>query len=200
LDLGREDILDVLTPVTDALDVGLLVNNAGISTVKPFLEQDLAHLVYQFHINARSALITEHYGRLMAAQKRGGIIFMSSGSSLHGTPWAANYSGAKAYMLMLAEALWAEWRPLGIDVLGFIAGLTQTPGMEANNPKPNSMVPVGQPGPVVRQALEALGKKPSASDGFRNKFGYMLTGLLSRKSATEMLGKSMNAMFGPFGT
>jgi hypothetical protein len=37
LDLGREDILKDLTAVTDSLEIGLLVNNAGVSTVGPFL-------------------------------------------------------------------------------------------------------------------------------------------------------------------
>jgi uncharacterized protein len=39
LDLGREDILHQLAPVTDSLEVGLLVNNAGVSRVRPFLHQ-----------------------------------------------------------------------------------------------------------------------------------------------------------------
>jgi short-subunit dehydrogenase len=199
LDLSRENILDILTPVTDPLDVGLLVNNAGISTVGPFLERDADYLLRQLHTNARAALIlTRHFGRLMAERRRGGIIFLSSGAALHGTPWSANYSGTKAYNLMLAESLWAEWRPLGIDVLGFMAGLTHTPGMEANHLKPNRLIPLGQPGPLVRLALKTLGKKPSTSDGLRNRLGYLVLGFVPRAFATGILGKSMSAMFGPF--
>ncbi|MDR1785588.1 MAG: SDR family NAD(P)-dependent oxidoreductase, partial [Spirochaetaceae bacterium] len=146
LDLSRGDLLDVLAPVTDPLEVGLLVNNAGLSTVGPFLNQDADYLARQLHTNARAALIlTRHYGSLMAERGRGGVIFLSSGSALHGTPWSAAYSGTKAYNLMLAESLWAEWRPLGVDVLGFIAGLTRTPGMEANRPRPSPLVPLGLP-------------------------------------------------------
>jgi short-subunit dehydrogenase len=199
VDLSREDLLNVLTPVTDPLDVGLLVNNAGISTVGPFLERDADYLLRQFHTNSRAALIlTRHFGRLMAVRRRGGIIFLSSGAALHGTPWSANYSGTKAYNLMLAESLWAEWRPLGIDVLGFMAGLTRTPGMEANHLKPNRLIPLGRPAPLVRRALKVLGKKPSASEGFRNRLGYLALGLVPRAFATSVLGKSMDAMFGPF--
>jgi len=199
IDLAREDMLDTIKKTTDSLEIGLLINNAGQSKVGPFLNLSADFLLYQFHTNARAVLIlTRHFGEKMAAQGRGGVIFLSSGSALHGSPFCANYSGTKAYDLMLAEALWAEWRPLGVDVLGFIAGLTRTPGMEANGLKPVSYVPVGQPDKVVRSALKALGKKASAADGIRNRLGYKIFDLVPRSFSTGSLGKSMNAMFGPF--
>jgi short-subunit dehydrogenase len=199
IDLSREDLLDPIKKATDSLEIGLLVNNAGLSTVGPFLDMSADYLLSQFHTNARSALVlTRHFGEKMAAQERGGVIFLSSGSAPHGTPFSANYSGTKAYNLMLAEALWAEWRPLGVDVLGFIAGLTRTPGMEANGLKPNVFVPLGRPDKVVRRALQTLGKKPSAADGIRNRLGYTFFNLAPRSFSTSILGKSMDAMFGPF--
>jgi short-subunit dehydrogenase len=199
VDLSREDLLDPVKKATDSLEIGLLVNNAGLSTVGPFLDMGANYLLSQFHTNARAVLIlTRHFGEKMAARGRGGVIFLSSGSALHGVPFSANYSGTKAYNLMLAEALWAEWKPLGVDVLGFMAGLTRTPGMEANGLKPNALVPLGQPDKVVRHALKALGKKPSAADGIRNRLGYKIFNLAPRSFSTGILGKSMNAMFGPF--
>jgi short-subunit dehydrogenase len=199
IDLSREDLLDTIKKMTDSLEIGLLVNNAGLSTVGPFLDMSADYLLSQFHTNARAALIlTRYFGEKMTSRRRGGVIFLSSGSALHGSPFCANYSGTKAYNLMLAEALWAEWMPLGVDVLGFIAGLTRTPGMEANGLKPNSLVPLGQPDKVVRHALKSLGKKASAADGIRNRLGYMIFNLLPRSFSTNILGKSMSAMFGPF--
>jgi uncharacterized protein len=199
IDLSREDILDPIKKAADSLEIGLLVNNAGLSTVGPFLNMSADYLLKQFHTNARAALIlTRHFGEKMAAKGRGGVIFISSGSALHGSPFCANYSGTKAYNLMLAESLWAEWKPLGIDTLGFIVGLTRTPGMEANEPKPNMFVPLGRPEKVVSHALKALGKKPSAADGIRNRLGYKIFNLAPRSFSIGILGKSMNAMFGPF--
>jgi len=199
IDLSREDLLDPIKKATDSLDIGLLVNNAGLSTVGPFLDMSADYLLSQFHTNARAALIlTRYFGEKMAAHGRGGVIFLSSGSALHGSPFCANYSGTKAYNLMLAESLWAEWKPLGVDALGFIAGLTRTPGMEANGLKSNLFVPLGRPDEVVRHALNALGKKPSAADGIRNRLGYTIFNLAPRSFAAGILGKSMDAMFGPF--
>jgi short-subunit dehydrogenase len=199
IDLSREDLLGPIKKATDSLEIGLLVNNAGLSTVGPFLDMSADYLLSQFHTNARAALVlTRHFGEKMAAHGRGGVIFLSSGSALHGAPFSASYSGTKAYNLMLAEALWAEWKPLGVDALGFIAGLTRTPGMEANGLKPNLLVPLGRPDNVVRRALKALGKKPSAADGMRNRLGYKIFDLAPRSFSVSILGKSMDAMFGPF--
>jgi short-subunit dehydrogenase len=199
IDLSREDLLDPIKKATDTLEIGLLVNNAGLSTVGPFLDMSADYLLSQFYTNTRAVLIlTRHFGEKMAAQGRGGIIFLSSGSALHGAPFSANYSGTKAYNLMLAEALWAEWKPLGVDALSFIVGLTRTPGMELNRPKANLFVPLGQPDKVVRHALNALGKKPTAADGIRNRLGYKIFDLAPRSFSTNILRKSMDSMFGPF--
>jgi len=199
IDLSREDILETIKKTTDSLEIGLLINNAGLSTIGPFLNMSEDYLLNQFHTNARAALIlTRHFGEKMVANGRGGVIFLSSGSALHGSPFCANYSGTKAYNLMLAESLWAEWKSLGVDALGFITGLTRTPGMEANKPKPNLFVPIGRSEKVVSQALNTLGKKPSAADGIRNRLGYKIFNLAPRSFSIGILGKSMNAMFGPF--
>jgi short-subunit dehydrogenase len=199
IDLSHEDLLDPIKKVTDSIDIGLLVNNAGLSTVGPFLDLSADYLLKQFHTNARAALVlTKYFGEKMVANGRGGIIFLSSGSALHGTQFTANYCGTKAYNLMLAEALWVEWKPLGVDSLGLIVGQTRTPGLEANKPKPNKFVPLGQPDNVVRYALKMLGKKASAADGMGNRFGYAIFNLLPRSLSASILGKSMDAMFGPF--
>jgi short-subunit dehydrogenase len=39
----------------------------------------------------------------------------------------ANYAATKAHQVNLAEALYYELRPYGVDVLGLSPGLTQTP-------------------------------------------------------------------------
>jgi hypothetical protein len=64
LDLSREDILQEIIPITDSLEISLLVNNAGLSKVSPFLNLTIDQLVKQLHVNARAGLIlTYHFGR-----------------------------------------------------------------------------------------------------------------------------------------
>ena len=199
LDLARDDIIKAMSPVTENLDIGLLVNNAGISTVGTFMAQTPDYLVRQLHVNARAGLmLAHHFGIKMVQRKRGGIIFVSSGSAQYGTPYSANYAGTKAYELVLAESLWYELKPYGVDVLGFMCGATNTDGWDENEPKPDPLVPVGEVGPAVAKALRSLGRGPSAANGTLNRLGYAVMGMVSRAQAVKMLGTSMNKMFGPF--
>jgi uncharacterized protein len=200
VDLSREEFLREITPVTDSLEIGLLVNNAGLSQVRPFLNLPLELLVKQLHVNARGGLIlAHHFGAKMASRKRGGIIFLSSASALHGTAYCANYSGTKAYNLILAESLWCELKPYGVDVLGFMAGPTRTPGWDANAPKPSLLVKVMDVKTTVAEALKALGKRPSVIAGKTNRLGYFFLGkMMSRARAVRTVSRSMEKMFGPF--
>jgi len=199
LDLGIDGFMARLTPLTADLDIGLLVSNAAVSDVGPFLKTTSEYLTRQMRVNSLAGLLlARHYGALMAERGRGGVILMSSGSAQHGTPYSANYAATKAFNLILAESLWYEFKPHGIDVLGVLAGATRTEGWLANKPKPDRLVPVMRAKPTVAAALRTLGRTPSVAPGVINRLGYAAMGLMTRGRAVKILGASMNKMFGPF--
>jgi short-subunit dehydrogenase len=200
LDLSRPDILDVISPVIDPLEVGLLINNAGNTEVRPFFEHTLEQLLDQLHLNARAALILAyHLGRRMVSRRRGGIVFVSSASAMNGTAFVANYAGTKAYNLILGESLWVELQSRGVDVLGFMPGSTESPGWYRNRPKPVAWVPVMKAEDAVTEALDAIGRRPSWIAGRFNRMGYFfLARLLSRRRAITTVSKTMTDVFGPF--
>ncbi len=200
LDLSRENILDEITPVTDKLEIGLLINNAGISRVRPFLDHTKEQLLTQLHLNTRAAMLLAHYyGKRMVKNQRGGIIFVSSASANNGTPYVANYAGTKAYDLIIGESLWYELGRHNIDVLGFMPGTTQTPGWDINEPKTSMFVKVMGAEETITEALDALGKRPSLIAGRFNRLAYFfMARILSRKGAIRMVAKSMEKLFGPF--
>ena len=72
---------------------------------------------------------SRHYGALMCKRGRGGIILAGSLSSYIGSPTLAAYTGSKAFSRIFTEALWAECKPLGVDVLHLNVGFTATPAM-----------------------------------------------------------------------
>ena len=116
-----------------------------------------------------------------------------------GTAYCANYAGTKAYNLIIAESLWYELGRHGVDVLGFMAGSTKTPGWDANAPKPNRFVKVMDVKSTVAEALVALGKRPSLIAGRSNRLGYFFLGrLLPRRQAVRIVSGSMDRVFGPF--
>jgi len=199
LDLSLRDKVDALAAQTDDLEIGMLINNAGISTVGPFMTQTPDYLSRQIDINNRAGvLLTRHFASPMKSRGRGGIVFVSSGSAQHGTPFSANYAATKSYYKILAESLWYELRPAGIDVLGFLLGATRTDGWTGQAPKPDWLVPVGDVAPAVADALRALGRRPTIANGFMNKIGYSFMNIVSTAQAVKILGASMNKMFGPF--
>jgi short-subunit dehydrogenase len=135
----------------------------------------------------------------MAERGRGGIIFLSSASAMYGTAYSANYAGTKAYNLIIAESLWYELGRYGVDVLGFMAGPTKTPGWDANTPKRGRFVKVMDLKPTVAEALKALGKRPSLIAGRSNRLGYFFMGkMMSRRRTIRIISGSMDKLFGPF--
>ncbi len=197
LDLARADFLEVLLPQIEDCEVGLLVNNAGISKIGYFAPQSKDFLSQQLHINTKVVLLlTHHFTQQMQARKRGGIIILSSGAGELSSAYNAVYAATKAFDLKLAESLWAELKPFGVDVLGFMPGPTKTPGYIAQGGDgAGSMVMSAQVS--VQQALKALGKSPNYVAGsFLMRFGhYFLTRFLPTKLRIKIVSHQIKTLF-----
>lgn len=200
LDLSEPESIAELLAVTSDREIGLLVWNAALSVMGPFLEQPLdAHLM-ELEVNVRSPMTVVHaLGNLMVARKRGGIILLSSLSGMQGTARVANYAATKAWNRVLAEGLWWELGKNGVDVLACVAGATDTPGYRSSAPRAGSdgSVPVQSPDQVAAEALGALGKRPSIITGRKNRFAAaLLARLLPRSTAVRIMGRTMDRMYG----
>ena len=199
LDLGAPNVSSELGHATEALDVGLVIYNAAYSPIGAFIDVDVEDHIKAVQVNVLGTLRVSHYfGRRLADRGRGGIIIMSSMSSLQGTAMVANYAATKAYDTILAEGLWRELGQRGVDVLGCIAGATLTPNYEGSTDKiPSSWLarPM-KPGDVAEQALRDLGQRPSGVSGRRNRFASaLLARLLPRRAAIEMVSKETEHMY-----
>ncbi|MFC1671318.1 SDR family NAD(P)-dependent oxidoreductase [Spirochaetota bacterium] len=199
LDLSRGDILDVIKPYTESIEVGLLVNNAGISHIRPFLKNTREELINELYVNARaSMLLAHHFAGKMVLRNRGGVIFLSSMSALQGTSFLGSYAATKAYNLVLGESLWYELGIQGIDVLAFMPGSTLTPGLKEKNPKDASIVRVMGVHETVKEAMKALGKTPSIIPGRYNRFSsFFMTRFFTRRWSIKTISKIVDKVFGP---
>jgi short-subunit dehydrogenase len=104
----------------------------------------------------------------MVARRRGGVIVMASGSADMGSSFIATYAATKAFDRVLAEGLWAELSPYGIDVTTVLPGATDTKGFRASLPpgvRPIGMMTPGSPYDVVDAALAGLGRKVNVRPG-----------------------------------
>jgi hypothetical protein len=196
IDLASPALLDEARRVTADLEVGLLVYNAALSLIGPFLEQPLEDKLRVIDVNCRGPLIlADELGRAMVRRGRGGIILMSSLAGAHGTPFVSTYAATKAFNLVLAESLWDELRERGVDVLACRAGATRTPAYERSRPA-SGMAPLMDPGPVAVQALDALGTTPSMVPGLANELAAFFMGrVLPRRAAVRTIGRAMRKMY-----
>jgi short-subunit dehydrogenase len=130
-DLSHADVLDRVRTVTDDIEVGLLIYNAGANNKRGnFVElpQEVTQSVISINVLGQ-ANFTRHYGAFMCQRRRGGIILTGSLGGYLGSPTLASYCAAKAFSRVFTEALWMECAGFGVDVLHLNIGFTATPAM-----------------------------------------------------------------------
>jgi uncharacterized protein len=162
IDLTRPDMLDAIRAVTDGLDVGMLVYNAGAAAGPvPLIEQPPEDALKLIALNTvGQTLLSQHFGRAMAARGAGAIILVGSLGAIAGCKNLAVYGAVKAYTQTFAEALWAELQPHGVDVAALMIGRTRTPALERTELHENTGVPTAEPADVVAYALANLEAGP----------------------------------------
>ncbi|HEY3446722.1 MAG TPA: SDR family NAD(P)-dependent oxidoreductase [Myxococcales bacterium] len=199
LDMADQDAQRELVLALKDKEIGLLVCNAAVSPVGPFLDQPLETHDKLVELNCHAAShLACVFGKLMRERRRGGLVFVSSMAGFQGTAQVVHYAASKAYLRVLAEGLWEELRPHGVHALACVAGQVDTPTFVRSQPRhPAWMpVPVMQPDAVVAQALAALGKQPTVIPGLSNRLASFFTQrLLPRKTIVSFYSASTRAMY-----
>ena len=127
-DLGTPDFIEKIGQAAEGLDLGLVVYNAAYAPMGGFYEMDPADLSRVVDVNVRGPLTLVRFVLpAMVAQGRGAVILMSSLAGNQGSPGIAAYAASKAFNKILAESLWSELRPKGVDILACCAGAILTP-------------------------------------------------------------------------
>jgi short-subunit dehydrogenase len=189
-DLGTAEGLAATVAATAGREVGLVVANAAYAPSGPFLGRPLDELYRVLDVNCRAVLaLAHHYAPAMVARRRGGIIVMSSLAGQQGSPGLATYAASKAFGAVLAEGLWGELRPHGVDVLACVAGAVSTPNLGAA--KASRAPGTVTPELVARTALAALGRKPRVVPGAAMRASaQLMSRLLPRRTAINLIGRA----------
>lgn len=178
----------------NGLTAGLLVNNAGFGLMGPFEEQDPAKVTAMVEVNCRAPIaLARSFSPGMVARGRGGIIFVASTAAYQPSPYLATYGATKGFDLLVAEALWAELAPKGVDVLGLSPGYTETEFQDQAGGELASPGGTARPEDVVETALAALGQKPSVIHGFRNAALATLATLAPRAMVAKAAARHLSA-------
>jgi short-subunit dehydrogenase len=198
VDLSDPDAITQLAAAVDDLEVGLFVFNAGADTVNlPLLDRDVDEIRAFVRRNCTAVVeACHHFGGQMVTRGHGGVVLVTSGAAWAGGSRLAVYGATKAFDLVLAESLWAEWRDDGVDVLALVLGQTDTPSLRRSLERHGA--PIGEmadPRAVVDEAITHLADGPTWSIGMPDPAGAFPLSTLSRRQAVELMSAGTTAMF-----
>jgi short-subunit dehydrogenase len=140
--------------------VDVLVNNAGFGTHGRFAEIDPAREAEEVRLNCETLVTLTHaFLPGMIARGSGGVITVASTAGMQPLPYEATYSATKAFARTFSDALSAELRGTGVQVLCVNPGPVPTEWQEVAGYEPGYLPPV--PGKitaaqVARESLEAF--------------------------------------------
>jgi short-subunit dehydrogenase len=186
-DLARRETIARIADDASRIEVGLLVYNAAHAPVGDFVTADPASLERVAEVNIIGPIrLARALLPGMTVRGHGGIVLMSSLAGNQGTARIAAYAASKAFNRVLAEGLWSELAPRGIDVVACCAGAVRTPGYAgASDADAPGTLEADQ---VAERALRALARGPIVIPGFINRIAAVLLGkLLPRRAAIRIM-------------
>ena len=191
-DLGRDEGVQLVLDAAAQRDVGFYAGCAGFGTAGHFAENRAEDELNMIDVNCRALTALAHpLAVSMRARGRGGIILMSSIVAFQGVPNSANYAATKAYVQALAEGLFDELAPHGVDVLASAPGPVAT-GFASRADM--AMSGAANARDVAVATLAALGRRKTVRPGFQSKLlGYGLA-TLPRAIRSRILGGIMMGM------
>lgn len=194
LDLADANALQRIRSVTDDVEIGSLVYNAGGSDgAQPFAEQAPDRALLGMHLNvATPSALAHHFGRRMRDRGRGGILFVGSMACIAGTKGLAVYSASKSYTLTFAEALWAELGPQGVDVAVLVIGRTLTPALQRAGLASTDEAPAADPDQMAALGLENWANGPVIIPPEHAK-AFDAMRAMPRRKAVQIMVASMEA-------
>ena len=159
---GPDHLIDAIKD----LQIDVFINNAGFGYAGRFDKQETARLRDMVQVNCVAPVVLA--SRLipgMRARGCGAMIVLGSVAGRQPLPRHALYAATKAFDLFFGEALWAELRGTGVDVLVLEPGATESEFRDVAGETRE----VGEPAAnVVELALERLGQQPSVISGWFN--------------------------------
>ena len=108
-------------------DIGLLINNAGMSLNGGILDNDAAKLTQIITLNITAPTrLASAAGKAFVAHGGGAIVNIASVLALAPEAFDGVYSGTKAYVLNLSQSMSAQLADKGLYVQAVLPGATRT--------------------------------------------------------------------------
>jgi 2-hydroxycyclohexanecarboxyl-CoA dehydrogenase len=135
--------------------VQILVNNAGMTSFKPFLEVTEAEWDRLMSVNLKSLLLcTQAVLPDMLSAAWGRVINISSSSAQSGSARMTTYASSKGGVIAFTKALALEFAEAGVTVNNIPPGFVDTPMLQASSEK----VVGGIAGQAARSPMKRAGR------------------------------------------
>ncbi len=181
---------------TKGLTVDVLINNAGFGDYGAFSDRSLDKQLAMIQLNISAVVeLTGLFLPLMQQRDNGAIINVSSIAGFQPIPYMSVYAASKAFLLNFSEALWAENKDNGVDILVTCPGPTESKFYERadfpDSTTGSNGTTMASAEEVVTQTLEALAKKQSTvvAGGFANQIIANIPRLVPRDLLVSLVGK-----------
>jgi len=154
------DVYSHVSSQLDGVEIGILVNNAGVMYEQPsrFCDVPPKFLSDHITINVQSLMLITHMVLpQMVERKRGLVINVGSISSLYPLPSLTVYSASKVFVDWFSQGLDQEYRSQGIEVQSLIPSYISTRLVKFSDflSEPSWLVPNAET--FVRSALGTVG-------------------------------------------
>lgn len=201
IDLAALDAAEQILAAVGDREIGLYISNAGGDpNGEYFLETDVGPWVDLVQRNVMTVLKCTHaFAGPMKERGRGGIMLVNSGACYGGLAMMGPYCGSKAFNLCLAEALWAELKPHGVDVLTLVLSKTDTPEFRRYMAAKGQSIPSDSASAdeVARVGLERLPHGPIKNWGEEDdESGMASQSAAQRRERILAIQKATQAMMG----
>ncbi len=125
---SRESFAAFLATVADRLGpLDVLINNAGVMHVGPFLEEDDAWTRRQVDVNLHGVILGMKLALpAMVARGSGQVVNVASAAAKIGVPREAVYAATKHAVLGLSESVRGELRGTGVELSVVMPGIVAT--------------------------------------------------------------------------
>ncbi|MEM6452088.1 MAG: SDR family oxidoreductase [Cyanobacteria bacterium P01_D01_bin.105] len=198
-DLTEPNAADSIARQVEELGIviDLLINNAGFGDYGSFSESVLDRQTSMIQLNI-SALVelTHAFLPTMLKRQQGGIINVSSIAGFQPMPYWSVYAASKAFVLSFSEALWAEVKEKGVNVLALCPGPTESnffkvAEVPSNSEMSSNLNQLDSVENVVKSALAALesGQPNMVTGGLMTQMIANLPRVLPRDVLVDLVEK-----------
>jgi short-subunit dehydrogenase len=180
------------------LDISLLINNAGFGSMGDFAKLDVERELEMIRLNIGALVgLTHRYLGPMRERRKGTIINISSGAGFQPIPFMATYAATKSFVTAFSEAIAAENRPFGIEVIAVCPGSTDTPFFETGKVgREFASKGLETPEQVVETALSAIGSgKAKVVSGWKNQIVARVVSLVPNWLITRVIANQLSKKY-----